>query len=154
MEAPERIEVKGLADYLDVMSKAVFQSGISWKVVDAKWPSTREAFHGFDPETVAALTPDDIDALAIDTRVIRNRRKLEAVVTNARQLLALDHEHGSFRAYLRSHDSYAATEVDLRRRFKFLGDVGIYCFLWIVGEDVPDYDSWCIAHGRAPHAVA
>ena len=44
MHAPERIEPAGLADYLEVMSKSVFQPGMSWKVVAAKWPGIREAF--------------------------------------------------------------------------------------------------------------
>jgi hypothetical protein len=42
-EAPEQITARNLADYLDVLTKAVFQSGISWRVVEAKWAGTREA---------------------------------------------------------------------------------------------------------------
>ncbi len=82
-------------DYLDVLTKAVFQSGISWKVVEAKWLGTREAFGGFDPERVADLTPDEIDGLAQDTRLIRNRRKIEATSQNAGTMLRLAEEHGS-----------------------------------------------------------
>ncbi|MGH2659742.1 MAG: DNA-3-methyladenine glycosylase I, partial [Actinomycetota bacterium] len=70
MEAPTQIKPKGLADYLGVLTKAVFQSGISWRVVEAKWAGTREAFRGFDPEKVANLTPKEIDELAADTRLI------------------------------------------------------------------------------------
>lgn len=88
--APEQIEPRSLGDYLDVMSKAVFQSGISWKVVEAKWSSTREAFNEFDVEKVANLNPDDIDELAQDTRVIRNRRKLEAIIGNANRMIELE----------------------------------------------------------------
>lgn len=47
--APERIKPKALADYLDVMSRAVFQSGMSWRVVNVKWAGTREVLAGFDP---------------------------------------------------------------------------------------------------------
>jgi hypothetical protein len=115
--APERIEPRSLADYLEVMSKAVFQTGMSWKVVENKWPSIREAFRGFDPAAVAALTPDDLDALTRDPRVIRNRRKIEATVDNAHQMLELERQHGTpstgsgqgFRAYLRSHDGFEGT---------------------------------------------
>lgn len=96
-EAPPQIAVKGLADYLDVLTKAVFQSGISWEVVEAKWVGTREAFVGFDPEHVADLTPDEIDALVKDTRLIRNRAKIEATVQNAATMLDLDQSHKSFR---------------------------------------------------------
>lgn len=48
MQEPERIQPETLGDYLEIMSKAVFQSGISWKVVGAKWPGIKEAFQGFD----------------------------------------------------------------------------------------------------------
>ncbi len=154
MQAPEQIQPSRLADYLEVMSKAVFQSGMSWRVVEAKWPGTRAAFRDFDPEAVAALSPDEVDTLCRDARVIRNRRKLEAVVANARAMLAAADEYGGFPAYLRAHGGFDATAADLRRRFRFLGDLGTYYFLWVVGEPVPSYEDWCASRGRAPHAVA
>ena len=49
MEAPVRIEPQRLGDYLEVMSKAAFQTGISWKVVENKWPGIKEALRDFDP---------------------------------------------------------------------------------------------------------
>jgi 3-methyladenine DNA glycosylase Tag len=140
MEAPARIRPKGLADYLNVLSKAVFQSGISWRVVEAKWEGTREALHGFDPERLAALAPHEIDRLAEDTRLIRNRRKIEATAENARTLLELDREHRSFRRYLRSFDDFDALSADLVTRFKFLGPMGAYYFLYVVGEEVPPHE--------------
>ncbi len=146
--APDQIEPQSLGDYLEVMSKAVFQSGMSWKVVEAKWPGIREAFRGFDARAVARLTPDDLDALTRDERVIRNRRKLEAVVSNAGRMLELEAEHGAFRDYLRSHDGFEATVSDLRKQFKFLGDTGGYVFLYVVGEKVPPHDEWKASRGR------
>ena len=83
MQAPQQITPTGPADYLEVMTKAVFQSGMSWQVVEAKWPGFREAFDGFDPEKIAGYTGDDVERLAADTRIIRNRRKIEATLTNA-----------------------------------------------------------------------
>jgi len=124
------------------MSKSVFQSGISWRVVEAKWPTIREAFHNFDARKVAALSESGIDALASDTRVIRNRRKIEGVVSNAARILELDAQHGGFRNYLRSHGDYESTVKALRKEFKFLGDMGCYHFLWVVGEEVPPYEEW------------
>jgi 3-methyladenine DNA glycosylase Tag len=150
MEAPEKIQPGSLADYLEVMSKSVFQTGISWKVVEKKWPGIRQAFRGFDPAAIVALTPDDLDVITNDTRVIRNRRKIEATVENARQMLELKRQHGSFRNYLRSHGGFEGTVKDLRRRFKFLGDMGCYHFLWSVSEDVPSYTDWCASRGRTP----
>ncbi|MFQ5875259.1 MAG: DNA-3-methyladenine glycosylase I [Dehalococcoidia bacterium] len=154
MQAPERIEPRGLADYLEVMSKGVFQTGISWQVVEKKWPGIRDAFRGFDPATVAHFTPENLDELAKDTRVIRNRRKLEAIVTNAQRMLELEEKHGGFRNYLRSHGDFEATVKDLRKQFKFLGDMGCYHFLWVVNEDVPSYENWCASRGRTPQAAA
>ena len=74
---PEQIKPKALGDYLEVMSKGTFQSGMSWAVVEAKWPGIRAAFKDFDIDAVAEMTDDEIDALTNDTAVIRNRRKLQ-----------------------------------------------------------------------------
>ena len=131
MQAPERIDPQRLGDYLDVMSKAVFQTGISWRVVESKWPGTQEAFHHFDTERVADLTPVEIDELAVDTRIIRNRKKIEAIQHNAQRMLDLEREHGTFRDYLRSKPS-----------FTDLGDMGTYYFLYAVGEEVPPHEEF------------
>lgn len=148
MQPPEQIEPKSLDDYLEVMSKAIFQSGMSWKVVESKWPSTQEAFREFDVHQVANMTPPDIDDLAQDTRVIRNRRKLEAVVYNARQILSLDEEHGSFKNYLRSHGNFYASLKALGKDFKFMGPFGSYYFLYVVGEEVPSHEEFEATYRR------
>lgn len=139
---PEQIQPSSLDDYLEVMSKAVFQSGISWKVVEAKWPSTREAFYNFDIEKVAALNEKDIDELTQDTRVIRNYRKLNAIVSNAQRMIALDEEHADFKNYLRSQDDFDSTLTTIRKDFKFMGPTGIYYFLYVVGEKVPSHEEF------------
>ena len=144
----ERIDPQSLGDYLEVMSKAVFQAGMSWRVVGSKWPGIREAFRGFDAEAVAAMGEPDLDALAQDTRVICNVRKLAAIVGNVGKMLQLEAEHGSFRAYLRSHGDYDATVASMRKEFKFLGDMGCYYFLSVVGEDVPSHDEWVASRAR------
>lgn len=142
MQAPTQIEVKSLDDYLEVMSKAVFQSGMPWKMVESKWPQLREAMRNFDIDSVAMLSTDDLEELAQDTRVIRNRRKLAAIVHNAQQMIDLDEAHDGFRNYLRSHDSFESATKDLRKQFKFMGDVGCYFFLYVVGENVPSHEDW------------
>src|ERR1700757_1319843 len=91
-----------LSGYLDAMARVMFQTGISWRVVDAKWPGIQEAFRGFDPSRVSRFTTRDIDRLMGDTRGIRNRRKLEAIVSNARRMIELDAEHKGFKRYLDS----------------------------------------------------
>ena len=146
MQAPTQIEPTGLADYLDVITRAVFQSGMSWRVVEAKWDGFRKAFAGFDPDTVAAFTDDDVERLVADTGIIRNRRKIEATVTNAQAMLALDGEPGGFVGWLRSQDDFDATVAALRGEFRFLGDMGAYYFLYVVGEDVPTHEEWMKKH--------
>src|SRR5947209_18602018 len=131
---------KGLSGYLDALARVMFQTGISWRVVEAKWPGIREAFHGFDVARVAKLRDSDIDRLMGDTRVIRNRRKLEAIRENARQMLALDIECKGFRRYLDSLGDFEATKKALHKRFAFVGDSGSWYFLLMVGRKVPAHE--------------
>jgi 3-methyladenine DNA glycosylase Tag len=142
MEAPGKIIPKSLADYLEVMGKAIMQTGISWRVVEAKWPGMKEAFYAFDPQKLSHLTLAEMDALAEDKRIIRNRRKVEAIIGNAARLLELEAKYCGFQKYLRSFDSYELLVKDLRKQFKFLGEMGCYYFLWVVSEAVPSYEEW------------
>ena len=142
MEAPPRINPQSPGDYLEIMSKVVFQSGMSYKIVDSKWPGIRQAFHGFDAAKVAGMTPSDVDRLTQDTKGIRNRRKLESIVGNAQRLLELDAEFGGFQKYLRSHGDFASLVKDLRKQFKYLGEMGCYYYLYVIGEDVPPHEEW------------
>jgi 3-methyladenine DNA glycosylase Tag len=144
--APKRRRPRDLAGYLEAITRAVFQGGISWRVVEAKWEGIRAAFSGFEPRAVADLDTEAIEALMSDPRVIRNRAKLEATVDNAQTLLELDAEHGGFRRYLRSHGGFEETVADLKRQFRFLGDTGAYYFLYVVGEEVPPHDEWSASH--------
>ncbi|GAB4331232.1 MAG: hypothetical protein Kow0010_16480 [Dehalococcoidia bacterium] len=148
MEAPEQIHPTSLRDYFQVLSRAVFQSGMSWRVIDAKWSGMLEAFHEFDPETVARLSPDDIDALAANPRIVRNRRKIEATVANANTMLDIAREHGGFKQYLDSIDGFELRSADLKKRFRFLGDFGAYYFLYVVGEPVPGHEEFRQRHMR------
>src|SRR5216684_2816139 len=99
---PPRHRPRDLAGYLEALSRPVFQAGMSWRVIDAKWEGIREAFAGFDPVTVAEYGPADIVRLLGDRRVVRSKAKIEATVDNAQALLELDAEYGGFARYLRS----------------------------------------------------
>jgi DNA-3-methyladenine glycosylase I len=142
VEEPERIQPKDASDYFEVMTKAVFQSGMSWKVIEAKWPGFVAAFAAFDPARVAEYSPDDVDRLAQDTGIVRNRRKIEATVENAARILELEQEHGSFKQYLRSLHGFEAKWKSLKDEFKFVGGFGAYYFLFVVGEEVPPHDTF------------
>ncbi len=140
--APPRIKPESLSDYLEIQTKAVFQSGMSWKVVESKWPGIREALDDFQVEAIAAYGPEKIEALGDDTRVIRNKRKLAAISGNAQKMIELDEEHDGFRNYLRSFGDFYELMDDIRKQFKFMGPMGIYYWLWVVGEDVPPHEEF------------
>lgn len=127
MEPPEQIDADEGADYLEVISKAVFQSGVSWAIVNNKWEGFREAFCGFEPEVVAEFGSADIDRLAADAAIIRNRRKIEATIHNAGRIIEAEDEHGEF---------------------------GCFYVLYVVKEDVPSYEDWCASRGVEPVALS
>lgn len=147
MEAPKQIKPTRPGDYLEVMSKAVFQSGMSWKVVEAKWEGFQNAFDEFDVEKVAAYDSKDVERLVEDKGIIRNRRKIEATIHNAQTMLDVEDEFGEFTNYLRSHSDFEALVKDMRERFKFLGDTGAYYMLYVVGEKVPPHEEWMKSRG-------
>jgi predicted dinucleotide-binding enzyme/3-methyladenine DNA glycosylase Tag len=124
------------AFFLEHLSRSVFEAGINRRVVEGKWDGIREAFHGFDPAQVAAMPPDEISAVENDSRVIRNKAKIRATVENAREVLAVLDERGSIRGYLASFPDAAAAAADMRRRFKFLGDTGVWRLLTSASRDI------------------
>ncbi|MBI4361815.1 MAG: DNA-3-methyladenine glycosylase I [Euryarchaeota archaeon] len=76
------------------------QAGLSWETVLKKRENYRRAFHGFDPRRVARTTPRDMRRLLADPGIIRNRLKIQSAITNARQVLDIQREHGSLDHYL------------------------------------------------------
>ncbi len=139
MEPPKQITPTKLADYLEILTKTAFEPGLNWQVIEHKWPGFQAAFHGFDPERVANLSPDEVDALTADTRIIRSRKKIEATIHNANTMIALEREFGSFKGYLEATGGFEERMKDIRKRFKFVGEFGIYYFLYVVGEPVPEH---------------
>ncbi|WP_270260689.1 DNA-3-methyladenine glycosylase I [Kocuria marina] len=128
-----------------------FQSGLSWRTVLAKRPAFREVFHGFDPEVVAAMDERDVERLLGDARIIRNRRKIEAAVTNARATVDLRADGGlaelvwSFMPSSTPHperfadvpttsDESRALSRELKRRgFVFVGPTTMYALMEAIG---------------------
>ena len=82
--------LRGEAAMFERLSLEGFQSGLSWIVVLRKRPAFRAAFAGFDPVAVAAFGEADVERLLADAGIVRNRRKIEATVANARVVLELD----------------------------------------------------------------
>ena len=127
-----------------------FQAGLSWELILNKREHFRQAFDGFDIRKVAAFDAAKIDALMQDAGIIRQRRKLEAAVTNSLHILELQQEFGSFDAYIwgftaRKSRTEPYTErvssplsdavaKDLKKRgFRFIGSKTIYAFLQGIG---------------------
>ena len=130
------------------------QAGLSWSIVLAKREGYRAAFEGFDIGRVAAYGTREVERLVRDARIVRHRGKIEATIGNARALLAVQREHGSFARYLwafvdgrptvnrwramreiptRSAISDALS-ADLKRRgFKFVGSTIMYAFMQATG---------------------
>lgn len=142
MAIPERIDPKSLADYLEIMSKAVFQAGVSWQLIDSKWEAFHEVFLGFDPYKIAKFTDADVDRLMSDERLFRSRNKFQATIANAKMLIELDKQFGGIKNYLRSKDSYEKLSADIRKRFKFVGELSVYYFLFRTSEKVPPFEQW------------
>ena len=86
--------------YLSSMTRCVFSAGFVWRVVENKWPGFEDAFEEFSVGSVAGMDEADIDALAQDTRVIRNRQKIAATRDNARFVATASADHGGFGNYL------------------------------------------------------
>jgi DNA-3-methyladenine glycosylase I len=141
-EIPAREKPADDNGYFKELTRAIFQAGFSWRVIRDKWPNFQKAFDGFDIETVAGYGEPDIERLVTDAGIVRNRRKIEATVHNARTMWDLIQAHGTFHSYLRSLDSvdYAGRRNELGARFKNLGPTGVFTFLWCVDEEVPDWE--------------
>ena len=82
--------------WLAMMARGIFQAGISWKVVEAKWPDIEEAFHGFDVGRVSMMDDDWFDELIADKRIVRSPPKVHAIRHNAAFIREVAEEHGSF----------------------------------------------------------
>lgn len=139
---PSVIEPSSLNDYLEVMTRAVFQAGVSWAQIAKRWNSYRRAFENFDAARVAAYDSMEVERVLAEPGVMRMRRKVEATIANAAALLTLQAKFGSFHDYVASFGSYETLAKDMKRRFKFMGDMNVWYLLFRVGEPVPRFEPW------------
>jgi DNA-3-methyladenine glycosylase I len=144
------------------------QAGLSWSTILCKREGYRRAFAGFDPQEVARFDEARIRQLLADPGIVRNRRKIEAAVANARAFLAVRAEFGSFDAYIWGfvggapvqHDwqslsdlpaqtpaSQALSQDLARRGFRFVGPTICYAFMQAVGM-VNDHVVGCFRHAQ------
>ncbi|MBX3073145.1 DNA-3-methyladenine glycosylase I [Candidatus Obscuribacterales bacterium] len=142
MAIPQQITPTRLNDYLEVITQAVFQAGVSWAQIDDRWEYYKKAFKDFDVETISSFEEADIERLMTEPNVMHSKKKIVATIKNARSILALDKAHGGFQNYLRSKKTYEELVADIRKRFSFLGEMSVYYFLFRVGEPVPEFEGW------------
>jgi DNA-3-methyladenine glycosylase I len=147
------------------LSLECLQSGLSWALILRKRDGIRDAFAGFDPDVVAGFGPPELEQLLADARVIRNRRKLEAIVRNAQATVTMRDEQPlaelmwSFRRPpKRAPKTYAdmtsttpeskelAKELK-RRGFAFVGPTTVYSTMQAVGI-VNDHLDDCFVRGE------
>lgn len=132
-------ELEGVPDdrYLSLMSLRIFRAGLKHSLVDAKWPAFEDAFQGFEPARVRAMSDEDIDRLLQDKRLIRHFGKLKSVRDNAAAMMALGESHGGMGRYLARwpDDDLPGLWADLARRFSQLGGNSAPYFLRMAGRD-------------------
>jgi DNA-3-methyladenine glycosylase I len=142
------------ARLFELLSLEGAQAGLSWTTILRKREGYRKAFAGFEPDVVARFTPKRVERLLGDASIVRNRAKIESTIDNARAVLAVQDEVGSFDTYvwmfvngepLVSHherldelpsatDESRAMSKDMKRRgFRFVGPTTAYAFMQATG---------------------
>jgi len=142
------------------------QAGLSWLTILKRREAYREAFDDFDFKTIACYSDEKIESLMNNKDIIRNRRKIEAAVTNARRFVELVESRGSFDSYIWSFVNYRTiqnewecpedipSQTDISREmsrelkdrgFKFVGPVICYAFMQAVGM-VNDHERECFRY--------
>ena len=149
------------------------QAGLSWLTILKKRGGYKQAFADFKPRLVARFEAQDIVRLVKNSKIIRNRLKIEATINNAKRFLEVQKEFGTFSRYMWSFvkerpidgkrqklkDLPAVTKeskelaVDLKRRgFKFLGPKIIYAHMQAVGM-VNDHIQSCFRYRELKNLV-
>ncbi len=111
------------------------QAGLSWETILKKETGFRKAYHNFQIKKVAAYTEKDFERLMADAGIIRNRLKINAAIENAKTILVLQKEFGSFEKWLESHHPKTKEEwVKLfKKTFRFTGGEIVNEFLMSIG---------------------
>jgi hypothetical protein len=139
---PRVIAAPTLDDHLEVMTRAIFQAGLSWALIDARWDAFRTAFEGFSVTLIATYGEGDIERIMEADGVVHSRSKIAGTIANARALQALATEFGGVAAYAHTFKDYEALYADAKKRFAYLGDLSCYYWLFRTGLPVPPLDRW------------
>jgi DNA-3-methyladenine glycosylase I len=126
------------------------QAGLSWETILKKEQGFRNAYANFDVATVANFTEEDIERLLQDPGIIRNKLKVNAAIANAKTILLLQKEFGSFENWLSHHHPKTKSEwVKLfKKTFKFTGGEIVGEFLMSIGYLPGAHDASCAVHEK------
>ena len=163
------VPVHGEAAYLERLTLEAFQSGLSWLTILNKREAFREVFAGFDADVVAAYDEADFDRLMGDARIVRNRLKVRAAITNAQATVDL-RERGGLEDFVRSFapeeqpapestgqvdsvspESVALSKALKKQGFVFVGPTTMYALMQAIGI-VDDHLVGCHRRGSASAA--
>lgn len=124
------------------------QAGLSWETILKKEATFRSAYDNFDIKKVAAYTETDRERLLSDAGIIRNKLKVNAAIENAKTIIALQKEFGSFEKWLEHHHPKTKEEwVKLfKKTFKFTGGEIVNEFLMSIGYLKGAHDTNCKVH--------
>jgi DNA-3-methyladenine glycosylase I len=122
------------------------QAGLSWDTILAKRQNYRKAFAGFDAAKISKYGAKDRRRLLADAGIVRHAGKIDAAIANARAVLAVQKEFGSFSRYVWSFNEATVLSKDLKKRgFRFVGPTTVYAFMQAVGM-VNDHDRRCFRY--------
>lgn len=139
---PAVVDKSRLADigddrYLSEMTRCIFKAGFVWRVIENKWADFEAAFKGFVPAYWQQVPPEVLEELAKDERIVRNLQKIRTVPENARMIMDVVKDHGSFGRFLADWPStdQAGLLLYLKRNGCRLGGNSAQYFLRRVGWD-------------------
>jgi DNA-3-methyladenine glycosylase I len=126
------------------------QAGLNWEIILKKEPAFRKAFSGYDIHMVAAYKEKDRERLLNDAGIIRNRLKIDAAIENAKVILELQKEVGSFNKWLEHHHPLTLAEwVKLfKKTFRFTGGEIVNEFMMSIGYLPGTHNESCPAYKR------
>lgn len=132
-------ELSAISDdrYLAEMTKAIFKAGFYWKVIDHKWAGFEDAFWNFNVARCNMISPEDLEHLYQDTRIIRNAKKIDSVPRNAFMILDLSEQYGSFAKLIANwpDDDFIGLLDLLHKNGSRLGSKTCQYFLRFIGKD-------------------
>lgn len=126
------------------------QAGLSWETILKKEEGFRKAYANFDIATIANFAEKDVERLLQDSGIIRNKLKVNAAISNAKAILQLQAEFGSFEKWLNQHHPKPKAEwIKLfKRTFKFTGGEIVGEFLMSTGYLPGAHDPDCVTYAK------